>query len=461
MLSASVLLLVYPLAYRHLPFLQAHFRTYHFFEQFLIPPADAETTVPLPDTLVTDSIAVALPPPKYDGQEYLAPFYRALRMGSEQIRIAHYGDSSIEGDLISASFRDSLQRRFGGGGVGFVPIVNPISGFRRSLLHSFSNNWNHCNLAKKNVQGLPRGLAGEYFSTWIPPDTTTAQADSLAADSTLMVDRQYWTFYRSSSLFPGTGVFPSSRLFYGAPVPDPTGSVMPPGSVKITSGGATAVFLMNGENTVNESILNSLPSRNLRLTFSIPPGQPVYGVSLESSDGVIVDNFPSRGNIGTALLYIASSTLADFQEKLDYDLVMLQFGINALNPKMSDYSWYEREMVKVIRHFQKSMPGTAILLLGPSDRALKINGRMQSDPSVARVTEALRRAAERTNSTFFSFYEAMGGEGSMVEWVENRQPRLGNLDYTHFNFSGAREAAMLLLDFLLTGYEQSMDTSDS
>jgi len=460
LVAAAVLLLLYPVVYQQAPLLQAHFKDYHFFRQFLRAPADTTNQVEL-DSLPGDTVAVQAPAPKYRGLEGLGPFFAALRRRGEQIRIAHYGDSSIEGDLITGSFRDSLQRRFGGSGVGFAPIVNPISGFRRSLLHNFSDNWHHCYLGVSNEQGLARGLAGDYASTWTPPpDRLAAATDSLTRDSsasTPPADEGHWVFYGGAKLFAGARTLPSARLFYAAPLPDSSGSRPAPGSVYFKLRGRQQRYSLDGNGLVNELLLSDTTTRRLSLYFNLPPTQALYGVSLESPDGVIVDNFPSRGNIGGALLYIKAPVLRSFQEHLDYDLVMLQFGLNALNKKMTDYSWYQREMTRVIRYFRKAMPQAAILVIGPSDRAIKIQGRMQTDPSVPILTEALRRAAEATDVGFFSFYEAMGGDGSMVEWVEERRPRLANLDYTHFNFAGARQAALLLLEYLLEGYDDYLE----
>ena len=54
----------------------------------------------------------------------LNKFFNALNNShSKQVRIAHYGDSTIEGDLISEDSRDLFQKKFGGKGVGIVPIT--------------------------------------------------------------------------------------------------------------------------------------------------------------------------------------------------------------------------------------------------------------------------------------------------------------------------------------------------
>jgi hypothetical protein len=58
-----------------------------------------------------------------------------------KVRIAWYGDSFSEGDILVSDLRDTLQSLYGGNGVGFVPITNEIAGFRRSVIHSFGG-WN-------------------------------------------------------------------------------------------------------------------------------------------------------------------------------------------------------------------------------------------------------------------------------------------------------------------------------
>ncbi|MEZ4850537.1 MAG: hypothetical protein R3B93_18375 [Bacteroidia bacterium] len=48
-------------------------------------------------------------------------------------RIAYFGDSMIEGDLITQSLRNDLQELLGGQGVGFVPITSQTYGFRKTI----------------------------------------------------------------------------------------------------------------------------------------------------------------------------------------------------------------------------------------------------------------------------------------------------------------------------------------
>lgn len=469
LICSAVWLLGYPFLHERSQWFQSHFRTY-------APgpfPQDsallARTGFPKDsllglDTLsVDDSMTVAMPLPvtlstipplvgDYHGTEVLDSFFRALRKPQQQIRIAYYGDSSIEGDLICMSFRDSLQKRFGGYGVGFVPIMTHIPGFRRSVRHQFSDNWHRSVIGQPNEEKMFRGISGEFFLPIMEGNSTdTIHADALTGDPS-EDDDTHWVSYRGTSRFVGTQFFSDARFFYGRP--EMGDSINRPLRVIANSSYQQRSHVLNGNHIVNEVSLLDTLSRRIRINFTQPNRTPLYGVSLESASGIIVDNFPCRGNSGYANLGISNAVLRSFQEKLQYDLIILQYGLNVINPRVESYAWYERQLLRVVKHFQESMPEIPILLIGVPDKGTKINGQMQTDPSVPRVTNAQRRVAEKTGVAFFSFYEAMGGAGSMVRWVEENNPKLANTDYTHFNFTGAKKASDLLLDFLLSAFQE-------
>jgi hypothetical protein len=69
------------------------------------------------------------------------------------------------------------------------------------------------------------------------------------------------------------------------------------------------------------------------------------------------------------------------------------------------------------------------------------------------LTVAQKRYALKTESGFVNLYTLMGGDGSMVKWVEE-DPAKANKDYTHFNHRGAKKIAGLLYEQLNQGYEK-------
>ncbi|NUN99112.1 MAG: hypothetical protein HUU01_00715 [Saprospiraceae bacterium] len=460
---ATAMVLVYPVLHQRIPFLQQHFETYNWLNGLAVPreAVTADST-----DIAPDSTGQMTGPMLLEGAEHLEAFFQALDAKSEQVRIAYFGDSSIEGDLISETLRDSLQRLFGGTGVGYVPITSHVNTFRRTVRHTFSGHWFTCTMGQNNWRKLPRGISGGYFTTWTAPVVvdTTVVTDSSAVAAPVISDsvppepvaeqpKGHRVSYGAMRLYPGTNVFERSYLYYGAPKADSTARYRT-GSVTTSFGGGEEgqTHLLDGGNKVNRITLSETPGRRVSLNFNVPARVPLYGVSVESPNGVIVDNYATRGNSGSLLTSIDAGVFQEFQNFMDFDLVVLQYGLNVLNPKMKNYNWYQKEISQVIRYLQANLPGVAILVVGPSDKATKIDGVMQTDPSLPLITEALRAAAKENNAAFFSLYEAMGGAGSMIEWVEQKRPSLANLDYTHFNFDGAEEAGHLLLEALLGAY---------
>lgn len=469
------MLLLYPLLHQQVSGLSAHFRSYNFFDHFLM-----DSTATLADTsAVIDTVAMEPemvkpkapppppPPPAYAGKAGLETFYEALRAGKGQIRVAYFGDSAIEGDLICQTLRDSLQRRFGGSGVGLVPISSPIRGFRRSIKHNTSANWFRRMLGQKNWPGYPLGILGGYFLAGKPPepqdsttvDTAVPNPDSIALkkmeeEDEVSEEEGFWVTYRGVGMFPGLRQIPRARLFYSAPIPDSVGHVDRAGSVKVSSGNWNAAYPLNGPEAVNQVWLCDSTVRQLNLEFDMTYTQPLFGVSLESDQGVIVDNIPSRGNSGGRLTQVPYYRLNAFDSLLDYELVILQFGLNALAPELEDFSWYKAEINRTVKHIKQSFPNASILLIGPTDHGVKEEAEVVADPSVPLVTAVMREVAEKHKIAFFSFYEAMGGSGTIIDWADNKEPRWANLDYTHLSFPGAHAAGKMLLEFLLKDFDK-------
>jgi lysophospholipase L1-like esterase len=488
LLLAAGWLLLYPLVQEQIPYLKSNFRTYNAWKAIQhVPPSAQNHFIPVkdwakvpqfthvqnfktnpdlgirllvaPDRLeAEDSLYLSMesydPGGDYNGIGFLQSFFQQLATGKSQVRIAYFGDSSIEGDLISQSFRDSLQLRFGGNGVGFVGINNPIPGFRQSVKLDFSKNWYRGTVAQKNPGKMPFGISGEFFRAASPgsgaADSTVTSKDTLRALAN--TDQTRWTRITTTNTFAGAKIFQQARLFYGRPLRDSFPN--PIGKIKVNANGQQLEYSLSASNLVNSKLLLDAQSTRIQVNFKIPATLPIFGISVESPTGVIVDNFSMRGNSGRALMKIQSEVMKQFQEQLQYDLIILQYGLNVINPKLHHYEYYEKEMLQLIQYFQENFPGVAILLVGPSDKASRLDGVLMTDPSIPRITNAMRRAAQTTGVGYFSMYEAMGGAGSMMEWVNNRQPRLANLDYTHFNSVGAKVASSYLFRYIMDGYEQ-------
>jgi hypothetical protein len=47
----------------------------------------------------------------------------------------------------------------------------------------------------------------------------------------------------------------------------------------------------------------------------------------------------------------------------------------------------------------------------------------------------------------------MGGEGSIVGWVQDSVPKLANNDYTHLSRDGTKVAGQMIFDYLMRSYD--------
>lgn len=142
-----------------------------------------------------------------------------------------------------------------------------------------------------------------------------------------------------------------------------------------------------------------------------------------------------------------------FNNSLKYDLIILHYGTNVLNYGTKNYFWYEKGMKKTINKIKESFPGVSILIISTADKSTKYDLEMKTDSAVVPLMKAQKRYALETESGFVNLYTLMGGDGSMVKWVDEA-PAKANKDYTHFNQRGAKAIGRLLYDQLNKGYEE-------
>ncbi|MCX6267846.1 MAG: hypothetical protein NTW16_10885, partial [Bacteroidetes bacterium] len=182
--------------------------------------------------------------------------------------------------------------------------------------------------------------------------------------------------------------------------------------------------------------------------------------NFENGPGVYIDNYAFRGNSGLPLSAVPAEIFSGFNTILHNKLLILHYGLNVFTPGVEDYHWYEMAMMNVIRHVKQSSPGISILLISMPDRSALIAGEYHTPAGLPEFIRLQQRVAANGHIAFFNLYEAMGGANSMKRWVEG-QPKLGSDDYTHPNGAGASKIASLVYDFLMKGYEQYLQKSDS
>lgn len=330
----------------------------------------------------------------------------AIKAG-QLARIAMVGDSYIEGDIFSQDLRDMLQQRYGGNGVGYINMYSEFPGFRRSVKQSGGKGWKEYRANAKFDPAL-MGITQHYYKLTGPTQAS----------------------YEGSDALGHTGLWNSSTFLFSAPADaqitlittsdtltvDVIGSPEPQA---ITVPGSTSLFKVKASNT---SLI-------------------AYGVWLNDSTGVSLDCMSSRGFSGVTLSAVNSDLTAKLRRHIDYQLIILEFGINAMSAKQTNYDAYAEKMVKVINHLKNCYPEADILVLGIGDRGSKRGSEVHSMTAAPHMIDAQRLAARKARCLFWDTREAMGGEDAIVTWVNNGW---ANKDYVHLNHKGGHQLAEAL-----------------
>ena len=367
---------------------------------------------------------------EYKGNQYLISFYEKLYQlevnKKGNIRIAYFGDSMTDGDMIVQDFRTYFQGKFGGLGVGFVSITSESAASRSSVVHQYSGNWKMQSYLNVKHPIRPFGVNGHVFFA-----NDTARAT--------------WVKYKASTKRFLT-TLDNPTLFYGS-------SKNQNGKIQYIIGTDTIYKKLAPNNLLNTLTLKQGSLKAIKADFIQADSIPVYGFNFDDGKGVHVDNFSQRGNSGIPISNFNIPLMKAFQDKLNYDLIVLHYGTNVLNYGTKDYSWYDKSMTRTVNKLKECFPGVAILIVSTADKATKYDLEMKTDSAVVPLTNSQKRYAIKTQSGFVNLYTLMGGDGSITKWTEE-EPAMANKDYTHFNFRGAKKVAKLLYDQINNGYEQ-------
>lgn len=365
----------------------------------------------------------------YKGYQYLISFYEKLyqleKNPQAKVRIAYYGDSMTDGDLIVQDIRMNYQERFGGNGVGFVSIISESSASRGSVKTLFSKNWKTQSYLNVKRPISPFGVNGHVFFANDKANTTWVQYEA--------GHNKFSTTLDNPTLFYGK----SSRK----------------GNVSFVIGKDTLRKNLVPNNLVNTLKVTSGSIKAFKANFTQSDSIPIYGFNFDNGSGVHVDNFSQRGNSGLPISIFNASVMQAFNNNLKYDLIVLHYGTNVLNYGTKNYSWYQKGMTKTVNKIKESFPGVSILIVSTADKSTKYDLEMKTDSAVVPLMKAQKRYALETESGFVNLYTLMGGDGSMVKWTDE-SPVRANKDYTHFNQRGAKAIGNLLYSQLNKGYEQ-------
>lgn len=415
------------------------FRRVNLLSDLVRSESHAEPNVPVKDSLQTTPLIAEIKATenfnlyksprlitdfKADTSLPALPFFSAklhdLKNGKPvKVRIAYFGDSMIEGDLLTQTLRKLLQQSFGGNGVGFVPITSQVSQFRQTVRSNYSDSWEEENFKELKTQKIY--LSGHTFfsnNAWVRLTDQTIR-DSVSIEKSLIC-----------------------------------GNISKPINVQVNN----KLFEITAPALVNRIVINNDPSHTVQLNV-MNELLPVYGISFESQSGIFVDNFSFRGITGIEFARMDSMYLKSIAEQNPYDLIIFQYGVNLLfRPKDTDFSWYSKAMTPIIKKIKNCFRNSDFMLISTADRAFRYDGEYKSALGIDSLVKTQAIMAYKTGSSFYNQYASMGGAQSIVDWAAQTPP-LANQDFVHPNARGAELLANYLFNSLIREYNEYLQTT--
>lgn len=354
-------------------------------------------------------------------------FARAENAAAEGkvVRILHYGDSQIEMDRMSDVLRAYMQETFGGMGAGLIPFSQTIP--CTSVSQNASGDFTRYASYGDSTVARNRGRYGPMAKCSRVNSTASVSISATKSDAR---DEHLKSFSKITVLFDNL----SGNL-----------------ALSLTANGKTDQQLSTrmGVGSVSWQLDTAVTAA--RVTVS--GVADVYGIMVDGSYGVSVDNISMRGASGHQIQMIDSALLAQSFAEMNVGLILFQFGGNSVPYLRGQASQehYANEMARQLRILHHTCPNAKILFIGPADMCRNSEeGGLQSCPQLPGVVRALKTMADENGAAFWSMFDVMGGNGSMNTWVKNG---LGGADYLHFSEKGARKMGGYLVDAFRTMYD--------
>lgn len=343
---------------------------------------------------------------------------KLAQASSRNVRIAMVGDSYIEGDILAQDLRSGLQDMYGGSGVGYVGAFSQFPGFRRSVIQTTSG-WNESEIRKMSTTDNLRTILGHYHTS------KSGEASTRFKGTNKIQHADSWN---------------RTLVLFTAPVA---------GTVSLADGSGVVASRQVQPSDSLQSLVYEGTTGDIKLKTDIA-GLKVLGMWLEGKNGIVLDDISLRGNSGISHRKLNESTTKSMRRFVDYDLIILEFGLNVVTESQRNYSAYGKGMVNVIENLKRLYPNAQILVMGVGDRGTKSGGEVISLPTLGALVKAQREAAAATGSMFFDTREAMGGNGAALDWNERK---LLNSDFVHLNHKGGKVMADILLKSLKTSIQ--------
>ena len=380
-------------------------------------------------------------------EKALDKFFRALasEKDSTVIRIAHYGDSQLEGDRMSWVIRKLIHEKFGGSGIGYVPLkdLSPVSYVRQS-----SGNWAKYTVFHDRYSNSYYGLSGCVFRFSrhsVHQEEADSSESSMAENQ---ADQNPGQVYYNAGVTLKMGqeyTYSTISFLYGhSDLPCTI-------NVKNSGGGNIASCELEPQSGVAYFRLDiPSPSLNVKVDFSADESPDFYGMYFDGPSGVQVDNYSIRGHSGDGLMLIDPGQLAKMLSLTRTRLVIFQYGANVVPYVRSEKACegISEMYYNLFMRFRKAAPDISVLVVGSGDMATGGSGGYASYKWLPQINEAQKMAALRAGCAYWDLFNMMGGANSILIWADKKLAVTNG----HFSSKGQEIVAKEIVEALMVEY---------
>jgi lysophospholipase L1-like esterase len=374
-----------------------------------------------------------------DPSHSMRAFYRQLaRVERDRpvlARMGVYGTSTNGADRMTEQVRILLQRRFGDGGKGWVPVA-PGWRYQRHQNVEWSHDHWRTYVVNRSDGPLDRyGFGGVLaINRHRGAYSTVGTVDDEPAGRAVSVFR---VFHQA---WPGGG-----RLSLQVDEEEPR--VVDTRSETVED----RVETIEVPDGAHELTLRPVPGEDGEASESLR----LYGVVMErDGPGVVVDGLALIGAFTRVLRLFAEEHLETQVQQRDPDLLVFWMGANdAVSETMPFIEDQYREHYRgILRRFQDANPGMSCMVMSILDKGERVRGRIRTRERVPRMVAIQREIAHAEGCAFFDTYEALGGRGTMRRWYGN-SPRLVTADLGHLTAAGSRILGTMVYRALMKGFD--------
>jgi len=338
------------------------------------------------------------------------------------IRILQFGDSHTAADYYTGAVRESLQSRFGNGGLGYQFPGHPFAGYRlagssRSQTSGWYTDGNHfTNLGDGYV-----GLGGLSISTSRPNESVTLSTTC----TTLQV--QYLRQPDGGHLhFTDNGTFISD---------------IDTASDTTRTAGTMTYACTPGIHDFALTTLDHAPVRLLGLVTEQP--------------GITYECLGINGAYAPLMLQWNQQLFDDYLRQRDPNLIVLAYGTNEAAQSASHNADYVSDFNRLLQNLHRIVPNASVLVLGPYDRAMRAGrGRRaawHTFEGTDRIIADQKESCRQYHCAFYDQRARQGGPGSALRWVS---AGYGQADRTHLTGTGYRALAQAFYLDLVAAYKR-------